>query len=152
MIEADSLGIITKEKPLTASNGRIKGQKIAIRKDIPTVQKACVLAEELGHFYTTTGNIIDQSKEENRKQELKARLWAYNKQIGLTGLINAYKHGCHSRHEAAEYLEVTEEFLQDAVNCYRSKYGICVEMDNYIIFFEPTLAVMEKNEVTGMSL
>lgn len=152
MIEADSLGIVTKEKPLTANNGRIKGQKIAIRRNIPTIEKACVLAEELGHYHTTVGDILDQNNVENRKQELKARLWAYNKQIGLIGLVNAYSHGCHSRYEAAEYLEVTEEFLQDAINCYHSKYGICVEMDNYIIFFEPTLAVMEKNEITGISL
>ena len=151
--QADSENLTVKEKNIPGYGGRIFRNRIAIHSGIDTeVEKACVLAEELSHFYTTTGNIIDQSKEENRKQELKARLWAYNKQIGLTGLINAYKHGCHSRHEAAEYLEVTEEFLQDAVNCYRSKYGICVEMDNYIIFFEPTLAVMEKNEVTGMSL
>ena len=56
------------------------------------------------------------------------------------------------KHEAAEYLGVTEEFFQDAIDRYRSKYGVCVEVDNYVVFFEPSLAVMEKSEVTGESL
>ncbi|MEF2686951.1 MAG: hypothetical protein U0M62_05670, partial [Lachnospiraceae bacterium] len=83
---------------------------------------------------------------------LKGRLWAYNQQIGLIGLVNAYKQGCHSRHEAAEYLGVTEEFFQDAIDRYRSKYGVCAEVDNYVVFFEPSLAVMKKSEIIGASL
>ena len=106
---ASQKGLTVKEKPLKASDGRIKGKRIAIREDIDTtVQKACVLAEELGHHHTTVGNIIDLENPGNRKQERQARLWAYNKQIGLRGLIRAYEHGCRSRHEIAEYLEVTE--------------------------------------------
>lgn len=44
----------------------------------------------------------------------------------------------------AEYLELTEEFLKDALQKYQDKYGICVEIDNYVIFFEPSLAVLKK--------
>ena len=45
---------------------RIKGLycdgTIAISTDMKTdAEKACVLAEELGHHYTTYGNILDQS-------------------------------------------------------------------------------------------
>ena len=119
---------------------------IALEKNMTSIEKACVLAEELGHYYTTAGNILDQSKTENRKQELRARIWAYNKQIGLSGIVNAYKHGCHNIYEMAEYLDVTEEFLKDALQQYRNKYGICKTIDNYIIFFEPHLAVMEKRD------
>ena len=125
LIEADSNNLIAKEKPLLANAGRIKGNRIAIKKDLPTqTEKACVLAEELGHFYTSTGNILDMSDTSNRKQELRARLWAYNKQIGLRGLIDCYKANCKSIHEMAEYLDVTEEFLLEAIECYRSKYGV----------------------------
>lgn len=46
-------------------------------------EKSCVLAEEIGRRYTTIGDILDQNDMNNRKQELRARLWAYNKQIGL---------------------------------------------------------------------
>ena len=141
---ASQKGLAVKEKPLKASDGRIKGKRIAIREDIDTaVQKACVLAEELGHHHTTVGDIIDLENPENRKQERHARFWAYNKQIGLRGLIRAYEHGCRSRHEIAEYLEVTEDFLQGAIECYRDKYGIGAVIENYYIMFIPNLQIMK---------
>ena len=66
---------------------------IAIREDMTIPEKTCALAEELGHHYTTYGNILNQSDTSNRKQELRARAWAYNKQIGLIGLVRAFEHG-----------------------------------------------------------
>lgn len=143
--EASNSGLIVKEKPLYSSDGRIKGNRIAIRQDIKTTtEKSCVLAEELGHHYTSVGDIIDLSDVQNRKQERQARLWAYNKQIGLYGLIRAFEHGCTSLHEIAEYLEVTEQFLHEAIECYRNKYGICTAVDNYVIYFIPNLTIGER--------
>lgn len=109
-----------------------------------SIEKSCVLAEELGHHHTSVGDIIDMNDIRNRKQERQARLWGYNKLIGLTGIINAFRAGCQSRHEIAELLDVTEEYLQECVDCYREKYGVCTEVDNYTIYFIPHLAVMEK--------
>ena len=103
-----------------------------------TTEKICVLAEELGHHHTSVGNIL------NMEQERQARLWGYNKLIGLTGIVNAFESGCQSAYEASEFLEVTVEYLQECIDCYRDKYGICTEIDNYIIYFIPNLAVMEK--------
>lgn len=144
--EACNEGLTVKEKPLKYNNGRIKGRRIAIRQDIEsTTGKACVLAEELGHHYTTVGNILDQDDISNQKQELRARMWAYNKQIGLLGIIKSYEHGCRSKHEMADYLDVTEEFLCDALKRYRQKYGLYTTVDNYIIYFEPCLGVMKIN-------
>ena len=37
--EADAAGLIVKEKPLPLSDGRIKGRRIAIRQNIPTLRK-----------------------------------------------------------------------------------------------------------------
>lgn len=143
--EADSQYLVVKEKPLRAHNGRIKGNRIAIKNDIPTTQKACVLAEELGHHYTTVGNILDQSKTENRKQERRARLWAYKRAFDLVDLVSAYKHGCRNRYEIAEYLEVTEQFLQEALDTYKEKYGSYTKIDRYIVYFEP-LGILEMYE------
>lgn len=128
---------------------RIKGLycdgTIAIRDNIDTAaEKACVLAEELGHYHTTVGNILEQNDSGNRKQERQARLWAYNKQIGLKGLVRAYEHGCTASHEIAEYLDVTEEALQECIEFYRDKYGEYKTFDHYIIFFIPHLAVLKK--------
>ncbi|HIQ73251.1 MAG TPA: hypothetical protein IAA51_02400 [Candidatus Cottocaccamicrobium excrementipullorum] len=145
LLEADQQNIIVREKPLEESDGRIKGNRIAIRRGIHTAAKrADVLAEELGHYYTTVGRIVEQDTDQARKQERTARMWAYNKRVGLSGIIQGYRQHCHSRYELAECLGVTEEFLQEAIDCYRQKYGRMVELDGYMIFFEPTLAVMEK--------
>ena len=117
---ADRDGLLVREQPLQVHDGLISGKRIAIRKDIDTqTAKSCVLAEEIGHYCTSSGDILDQSKAENRKQELRARMWAYNKLIGLTGIIRCYEHRCHSFSEMAEYLEVTEEFLSEALKYYQ---------------------------------
>ena len=106
-------------------------------------ERACVLAEELGHHYTAVGDIIDQSTVENRKQEMRGRIVAYNKLVGLRGIIEAYLHHCQSLSETAEYLGVTEEFLNDSLTYYTNKYGVCTQVDNYVIFFQPNIGVME---------
>ena len=131
------------------TSDRLKGLycdgSIALNKELKTEpEKKCVLAEELGHHYTTSGNIIDIKNTENRKQEHRARVWAYRKALSLSDLVSAYKRGCKNRYEIAEYLNVTESFLSDAIEHYKSEYGLCTKIDNYIIYFEP-LGVLELN-------
>ena len=126
---------------LPFESDRIKGlycdSVIALNSNLSTsAEKACVLAEELGHHYTSSGDILDLSVVTNRKQERRARLWAYNHIIGLRRLISAFEHGCHNRHEIASYLDVTEDFLTEALDCYREKYGVSVVVDNYVLYFE----------------
>lgn len=144
LIESESQNLIVKEKNLPGYNGRIYKNRIAISKNLNMSEKKCVLAEELGHHHTSVGNILNMEDLSNRKQERQARLWGYNKLIGLAGIVNAFESGCQSAYEAAEFLEVTVEYLQECIDCYRDKYGICTEIGNYIIYFIPNLAVMEK--------
>lgn len=140
--ECTQCGIDVHEMDL-ATKGLYCDNVIAISKRIKTTsEKTCILAEELGHHYTSVGDILDQSKIENRKQEKKARGWAYQKLVGITKLIEAYKAGCRNRYELAEFLEVTEEFLQEAITYYKEKYGVYYQIDNYIVYFEP-LGVFE---------
>ena len=139
---------VTVEETTHFSGTRIKGlycdSHIAINKDIETeTEKACVLAEELGHHYTAVGDILDQSSVENRNQELRGRILAYNKLVGLRGIIDAYNNHCQNITETAEYLGVTEEFLNDTITYYKTKYGVYTTVDNYAIIFEPTIAVLE---------
>ena len=130
------------------SSNRLKGlycnNTIALSKKLKSnKERACVLAEELGHYHTTVGDILDQSITENRKQEQRARAWAYNKLVNLQGIINAYEAGCQNLYEASELLDVTEEFLLEALEFYKSKYGISIKIDNYVIYFEPSLGVLK---------
>lgn len=142
---ADQLDLAVKEQPLTVHDGLIRGRRIAIRKSIETqAEKSCVLAEELGHYFTSFGNILNMDEIQNRKQELRARLSGYDMQIGLIGIIECYKHHCRSLYEMAEYLQVTEEYLKEALECYSRKYGEnLVTIDNYAIRFVPSLQVIE---------
>lgn len=141
---ADNEGLTVMEKPLTGSDGRIYKNRIAIRSGIDTtVEKSCVLAEELGHYYTSSGDILDQSDTMNRKQEYRARLYGYNLKVGLMGIINSYESGARNLYEMAEYLDCAEEYLKEAIDCYKSKYDEFVKLDNYIIYFIPYFAVMK---------
>lgn len=137
--------LVIKEKPLMAYDGLINGNRVLIRRNMTQKQKACVLAEEVGHYYTTAGNILDLSDIGNRKQECDARLWAYDKLIGLSGIIKAYERGCKSLAETADYLNVTEDFLSDALIRYESKYGTDVKFGMYEISFTPVLNVRLEN-------
>lgn len=129
------------------AKGLIYDDCIGLSKQLQTkTEKVCILVEELGHYYTSTGNILDQRDVRNRKQEYRARLWAYNRLVGLSSIINAYNHGCQNLHDTADFLQVTELFLTDILTCYKSKYGICKEVGNYIIYFEPYLHVEEKTD------
>lgn len=83
-----------------------------------TARKACVLAEELGHYHTTVGNILDQDDANNRKQERTARKWAYEKIVPLESINVAYSQGYTEVWELAEHLDVDEEFLVDALKYY----------------------------------
>ena len=126
------------------AKGLIKNDVIGLNKSLDTAaEKACVLAEELGHYHTSVGNIIDVNDISHAKQERIARMWSYNKMIGLQGIVEAHKHHCSNRHEIAEFLNVTEEFFDEAIKAYTEKYGICTQIDNYVIFFTPNLGVME---------
>lgn len=100
-------------------------------------EKKCVLAEEIGHYKTTYGNILDQSKLQNRKEEYKGRAWAYKKLVPLEDLLEAYESDVKNRYELADFLEITEEFLIEAIVYYRHKYGVYYKYQNYIIYFEP---------------
>lgn len=147
LIEVEKEGIEYFEN---SNIGRLDGlyvdDTITLSTNIETeTEKKCILAEELGHYHTSYGNILDRNKIENRKQERRARAWAYDKLIGVIGLVNSYQHGCRNKYEIAEYLNVSEQFLEDTLKYYKEKYGLYYEIDNYIVYFDP-LGVFKKFE------
>ncbi|CEN89531.1 gp23-like protein [[Clostridium] sordellii] len=144
--EAHENNIIVKEVSLkSSSDGLYYDGKIAINKTRLTTnkEKACVLAEELAHHYKSYGNILDIDDMSNAKQEYKARLFSYDKLIGLNGIINAWKNYCRTKEEIADYLNVTIPFLDEAIECYKKKYDPSVQIDNYAISFSPSLIITE---------
>ncbi|SDJ76995.1 ImmA/IrrE family metallo-endopeptidase [Salimicrobium halophilum] len=142
--EAYSLGIDVYEEEI---RGNIKGlyadNVIWIDKHLPSYpHKYCILAEEIGHHHRTTGNILNQKKVVNVKQEMLARLWAYERLIPLYKIIEGHHQYIRNKHEFADFLGVTEEFLEAALQKYKEKYGHYVDVEGYRIIFDP-LGVVE---------
>lgn len=136
--ESDARGLEVFEVSL---RGNIKGlfqdEIIWVDKSLSEVEKRCILAEEIGHYETTTGNILDQNDIRNRKQELRARQWAYERITPLSSLVQAHCAQVRDRHDIADFLNVTEEFLQASIDRYQEKFGVLVTIDNYIIYLDP---------------
>jgi len=144
LVKADKSGIKVKEIDFEGYEecGYYCNSKILINRNLTEKQKYGVLAEELGHHFYTYGDIADQLKIENRKQEKFARNWGYEKLVGIIDIINAYNTGARDRCEMSEYLNVTEEFLDASIQHYREKYGLYCEIDHYMVCFDP-LGVLE---------
>lgn len=144
--EAFDNNIILKEIYLKSnSDGLYKNNKIALNKGrlCNNREKACVLAEELGHHYTSCGNIINLNDIKNAKQEYRARAVAYEKLLGLNKLIEAFTVESQSKFDFIDYLGVTESFFDDAMEFYKNKYGLSVKVDEYTIIFSPYLAIFK---------
>lgn len=134
--DASMIGLEVKEIQFESdAKGLCKGQKIGIRKDLSAAEKACVLAEEIGHYYTTVGNILNQKNTENRKQEIKARKWAVDKILTIEDVFEATEHPCNNLYEVAEYLGVTEEFLLEALEIFKKRYGHSYTYNGKTIIF-----------------
>lgn len=143
--KAEELGIRVQEIDFGCNEecGYYSNNKILINSRMNECQKYAVLAEELGHHHKTVGDIFNQKITENRKQELLARRWGYDKLIGIVGIINAHKEGCRNKYEIAEYFNVPENFINETFEYYKLKYPDGYAIDNYWINFNNGLEILE---------
>ena len=142
--ECRTLNIKVKELTLNGSDGRCLGNRIAIDKNLKTIaEKRCTLAEELGHYHLTVGDITDLSDVRNKKQELKARRYGYNLLIEPDDLVHAMKNGCNNKYEIAEYLNISESCFDEIIEDFKKQYGIGVWVGNYYLQFEPYLGLIK---------
>lgn len=140
--EAHDVDVV--EMKLTGRNkGLYADNVIALRKDLTIKEKNCVLAEELGHHFTTHGDILDQSISSNRHQEYKARAWGIEALANLDKLIEAY-YSTYDKFELAEYLNITDEYLADCIEYYIKKYGNYYVYNDYVIQFNPLKITRDK--------
>ena len=109
--------LIIEERPMV-NDGLYADGCVRINQDMPTNRKACVLAEEVGHYETSSGDILDQTDTGNRKQELTARKWAYNKVVPEEKISEAISAGYTEVWEIADHLDVDEKFLREALKYY----------------------------------
>lgn len=97
---------------------------IYLDKHLPSIKKYVHLSEEYSHHKTSVGNILDYNDPGSRKQELVARRHSVERILSLDKFIECYEQGYTSIFECAEYLDVTEEVIYEALLHYHKKYGL----------------------------
>lgn len=97
-----------------------------------------VLAEEIGHHFTSYGDISDYRMIKNMQQEHRARRYAIKLIMPLEKLIECYELNVWGdKYEICIHLEITPEYFDSAVKDYIKKFGHYVKYDGYKISFEP---------------
>lgn len=144
--ECDKQNITVVEKKFKSNaKGLWKNNKIGISSNIETIkEKYCTLSEEYGHYKKTYGNILNQKDIKNKKQEIIARRWGYNKICGLDKIYSALLNGARNRYEIAEMLNVTDEFFEKAIKYLKLKYGCSTYFKGILFIFEPNFGILEK--------
>lgn len=115
MAEYDDLYI---EERQMINDGLYADGCVWINKNMLSSKKLAILAEEIGHHETSVGNILDQDDTNNRKQELTARKWAYEKVLPREAIETAFETGHTELWDIAEYLDIDEAFLREALKYY----------------------------------
>lgn len=113
---------------------------IFIEPKQPEVDKYQVLKEEFYHVLRAASILLEQpgmtyyQKLSVRKQELIARHLAYKDIVTIDELLKCRQAGMIYEWEAAEYLEITPEFLHNAIGYLKSVYPskFIVETDSGI--------------------
>jgi len=89
----------------------------------------CVLAEELGHYFTSVGVCITREFYQYSKRiaisraEYRALRWAANHLIPEDDLLDILKQGLYKPWELAEHFNVTEQFAQFRLRLFESRIG-----------------------------
>ncbi|MBQ6448566.1 MAG: ImmA/IrrE family metallo-endopeptidase [Bacillus sp. (in: Bacteria)] len=145
--EAEKNAIDVYERKMNSSIKGLYGDRVIwINKNQSSTEKYCTLSEELGHHYTTSGHILNLKTITNIKQEKRARNWGYKKLVPLKKIVQAHKTGIKNRYELAEFLNVTEKFLDEAIQRYKEEFGLFKNVDGLTVCFEP-LSVVEFFEI-----
>lgn len=114
---------------------------VCIDRNLHIYRKNSILAEELGHYHTTQGDILNKDKIVDLKQECRARRWSYERVAPLKKIIEAIEKGAGTDYEIAEYLEIDIETLSEIINHYRLKHGESSIIGNYLLRFYPCLNI-----------
>ena len=86
------------------------------------IDEKCTLAHELGHYFTDSIYRFSDDKILKDKAEYRTKNWAYSVLIPFKVLKEKILNG-FDIYQLAEYFEVTIEYMQNAIEFYKSKYG-----------------------------
>ncbi|MBE7340816.1 ImmA/IrrE family metallo-endopeptidase [Staphylococcus haemolyticus] len=145
LIEHDYIEVRETDVMPNDLHGLWLGDLILIKRNLSETRKAEVLYEELAHHKLTYRNILDQSKDINRKFENYARRHGYEAALPLRIIVEAHNYGVSNLYELADYVQLSEKYIVEILEHYKNKYGIHTQYGTYLIQFEPLRVFEYKN-------
>lgn len=121
-----------------------KRAAIMVQRQLSQAAKRCVCAEELGHHYTSTQNLLGVCSREYERQEHRARQWAHLALLPLDDIGEAYLRFDACKFTMAEWLDVTADFLDETIDNYREIHGTQCRTRRYLYRFEPYFDVRKR--------
>lgn len=141
MLEYPELTIKETTKMPRGLRGLNKGFQIYLNRHDSLYKKHFLLAEEIGHYETTAGDITDLDTIPKIKAEVIARRWGYEKIISLDDLVSCYEKKHLTAEDVAHDFEIELEALKIILDYYFDKYGPSVNHKGYIINFDPFIII-----------
>ena len=105
------------EKP-SLIDGFIIDDCILINTHLTESEKLRILAEELGHYETSVGDLTFLDSIPKLKQEYRARKWGIEKICPYSTIQTAISNGCSNVYELSEELDLSVNFLNEALRYY----------------------------------
>ena len=124
--EASSLDIevIDIDIPVTGMNAaylNLSGvARIFLRNSGTVRERACWMAEELGHHHTGEKLVLRYRNVNDWRAEARARRWAHMRLLTPEAIYTAARN-TDDMYEIAEALDVSVEFLRESIDDFQSK-------------------------------
>ena len=96
------------------------GEHIVLRRDGTQAERACWLAEEMGHHYTGADRRLHYSVVDDWRAEAKARKWAHDRLLSPEAIRTAARN-TDDIYEIAFILNVSVEFLRESIDWYMAR-------------------------------
>nr|WP_039813787.1 hypothetical protein [Jeotgalibacillus malaysiensis] len=110
---------------------------IAINRNLSMKAKYFILAEEIGHYLTTNGDILNLKDIRHMKAEVVARRWGFHKVLSFDHLLECYDRSILTCDELCSHFELEPEHVNQVLKSYIDKYGPSVEHKGHLIQFDP---------------
>jgi hypothetical protein len=123
--EASILGIevIDTDIPIPEMNAaylNLSGvERIFLRNSGTVRERACWIAEELGHHHTGQKQVLRYRSIDDWRAEVRARRWAHMRLLTPDAIYTAARN-TDDMFEIAEALDVSEEFLRESIDDFQS--------------------------------
>lgn len=149
--EANEIGIDVQQREIPVpgmSAAYIKtetGEHIILRRDGTQAERACWLAEELGHHYTGADRRLHYSAVDDWRAEAKARKWAHDRLLSPDAIRTAARN-TDDIYEIAFTLNVSVEFLRESIDWYMARGLWALEEPEDVPAPEESLTNSKPNE------